>query len=330
MILEDIERKVIRLVEERGVAASKYNIVVDKIIKYCEEYVRNSRYAVMEFSIPKDITKGIDFIDNVGVNVKVSERKDGFYMTGGGGAKTRYMEKIIDGKLAWAEINIDGYSYNHSLFKKTLLTSLYHEINHVYECYKDVVKNKKVSDEGVEFGESPRYTKSSLRGGKALGYETPILSNKEDNFLLKKIFYRLFSETELNALIASVYGNLKGIGSKRKNFRNDMKCTKAYTVYTEIKDNYVRLFNSINDDNIGILKRFLSDCDIKINPYSWTTDGVKKELKRKTGWLLMRLFRGIGRAASLYYDNDEIEQLPEYVTTVNPSIIIEGEHNNPE
>lgn len=124
----------------------------------------------------------------------------------------------------------------------------------------------------------------------------------------------MFSETEFNALIASVYGDLEGINSKRENFANDIKNTQAYDIYLTISKNYKLLYKKINEENITKIKELFNEYEFHLNPYNNSTESFVKELSRKTNFLLKQLIKGIGRTASLYYDNQEVTVPPTEIT----------------
>ena len=124
------------------------------------------------------------------------------------------------------------------------------------------------------------------------------------------IIYRLFSNTELNALISSVYGDLESIKSERLNFHIDLKITQAYDLYLYIKENLNKIIYFL-ENNTQYIKPFFNELDlnnIKINPYYKNEKGYLKEFKRKTNFQLKLLLKGIGKVASLYYDNKEVPE----------------------
>ena len=305
------EEKIIRLVEERGVAASKYNNVAKEIVDYCQQLVWNNKLTgTMNFVIPAKIAKKIDFVKELYLEITVDENVDGSFLSGGGKAAVKYTNKIVKGKLKEAKIFIYGYSYKHVLYTKTILTSLYHELNHVYDYYQDIVKNQ---------GFTNRYA-NSIKKSEIDTFDVSLDVQNKD--LLKLIVYRLFSETELNALISSVYGSLQGCNSERKNFRHDIKETQAYFLYHEIKDNLYHLFRAIDENNYRQINASLNKSGININPYHDGLMSFKKAFREKINYRLNKLIKGIGRAASVYYDDKEIEPMTDEITHVDKSIIL--------
>lgn len=305
------EEKIIRLVEERGVAASKYNNVAKEIVDYCQKLVWNNKLVgKMNFVVPSKIAKKIDFVKELYVEITVDENANGSFSSGGGKTTVKYTNKIVDGKLKEAKIFIYGYSYKHVLYTKTILTSLYHELNHVYDYYQDIVKNQ---------GFTNRYANSVKKSEiDTLG----VSLNNYSKELLEIIVYRLFSETELNALISSVYGSLQGCDSERKNFRHDIQETQAYFIYRQIKDNLPFLFRTIDENNYRQINASLNKSGININPYNDGLVSFKKAFREKINYRLNKLIKGIGRAASVYYDDKEIEPMTDEITHVDKPMMM--------
>lgn len=303
----ETEKKVIRLVEERGVAASKYNNVAKDIIKYCQKqcfaltsnYLNNKKEEkTIQFSIPYELTSQIDFVENLQINVTITDDENGEKYSGGGKTNFKYSNNVVNNKIEFGEIEIYGYSHYGILYSKTILNSLYHELNHCYEYYNDIINNN---------GKMSYNFFNRVKRGNPL--KEDLFNNDSFNKFFRDMIYRLFSETEFNALIASVYGDLEGINSKRKNFANDIKKTQAYFLYDYFKRNYKILINAINEKNISKIKVYLDNLNIKIIPYNDGILSYKKELTRKISHRLTRLIKGIGRAASVYYDNSEFKPL---------------------
>ena len=72
MQLKEVEKKVITLVESRGVAAFPYRKNISNIIEYIN---REFSKGNTEFTIPKNLTVGIDFIDDLEINLKLNGKK---------------------------------------------------------------------------------------------------------------------------------------------------------------------------------------------------------------------------------------------------------------
>ena len=303
--LTEQENKMVRLVEERGVAASPYQPVAKKIIYYCKEMLKTNKfnnmgtYKTYDFEIPKEITSKINIVKNLYINVRISdyEDKNVFCYYGGGSVTLKSIDGFSDGKINEATIQIYAFAYNGILIDRTLLNTLYHELNHVWDIYNDFKQT----------GYCYRFLKSVEKAK----IPNDIFDTPEDNELFHIIIYRLFSETELNALIASVYGDLYDFASPlgvnaRKNFNTDYKKTAAYYIYELVSNNYKQLFNKIDDKKALRIKNFFNTVDINYSPYGNSTNAFVNELIRKTKHKLKELIKGIGRVASLVYDRLEI------------------------
>lgn len=320
MLLNEVEQKVMRLVEERGVAANKYHNVANKIVSYCEGIVESYGNLNVDetfvVNIPNSIAKLVDFIDGLSINVKITEAPSLIYTKqyrGTGNCEVYSNCEIENGKMKDVVININAYSFCGTLCHENVLTTLYHEINHAYECYCDVMKQYVASHYKNGHYVVDRFAKTSLKAQAANYYA--------NNPLLYTIIYRLFSETEFNALVASVYGSLKARLSIRQNFHSDITKTKAYAVYNQIKKNYVQVFNNLTDDEIIDLSDKLSSKQIYIPARYSSVEGYRKGLIKKTTFLLGKLFKDIGRAASLYYDNAE-SNLDEIISTSPEPLVL--------
>jgi len=308
------EEKIIRLVEERGVAASKYNNVAKEIIKYCQDFIWKNKFTgTTNFVLPNEITQKIDFVENLYLEITVTENVNGKFLSGGGKTTVKYTNEIVNGKLKNAKIFIYAYSYKHVLYTKTILTSLYHELNHVYDYYQDIINN---------WGFARRYANSAAKS------KIDTADIQIDDYLkeiLELIIYGLFSETELNALITSVYGSLQSCNSERKNFRHDIQESQAYCLYKKIKEILPDLFRAINNDNYHQINASLRKSGINIKPYHDGLLSFKKEFRKKINFRLNKLIKGIGSAASVYYDDKEIEPITDEITHVNPPMLLKHE-----
>ena len=299
------ENKVIRLVEERGVAASPYTQAIKTICDFVENYCHTMQIDEEKtIIIPFELTEKIDFIKDLTIEVTITNSNSLSVLTVSGGGSSNlkpYEDEIIDNKLSEALIKIHCYAYRGYFAKYTFYNSLYHEINHCYDAYQDLKKN------GYYKRFIGQVKKSNIK-------VDDIFDDYTDNELFRRILYRLFSETEFNALISSVYGDLDGFDSKREDFKQHIKLTQAYNFYDLISKNYMSLYKKINDKNINKVKQLLENHGIHLNPYGNSTESYVKELSRKTNFLLKQLFKQIGKVASLYYDNKETTVPPEIMT----------------
>ena len=189
------------------------------------------------------------------------------------------------------------------LIGRTVYGCTYHELNHYWEAYCDLKQN----------GYYKRYYNQAYKSSESSNNAIDIFSNKTLNDLFNNILYRLFSETEFNALVSSVYGDLEAIYSKREDFKEDIKKTAAYVLYNAFSKNYKALYSYIDENNITKIKNLFNNLGITLNPYSNSVESFRKELTRKTNFLLKQLIKGIGRTASLYYDTME-EEISDNIT----------------
>lgn len=295
--LGQIEKKMVRLVEERGVAAFPYITTIKQILEYVQkEIVGISEGETKVVIIPNNLTSKIDFIDNLNITVTVEDGENLAYKYGGGCANISKNTKLIDGKIDYCEISVDAYSFCGILYKHTIYNNLCHEINHLYEAWKELTHS------GTMEIFAKQATKASV--------DTNWFNDANLNNIFKLIFYRLYSETELNALIAGVYGDLTGMHSQRVNFARDIKRTQAYKVYLKIKielNDVVEILKD-NPNLIGAILNIVKNYGIELNPYNKSPEGYIKEFKRKTLYLLKQLLKGIGKVASLYYDFTEVPE----------------------
>lgn len=299
---KNYEEHCLILAEARGVAGFKWRGPITAIINYIKQ--RGIEYfnklsgtddgnANLNFDIPKSLTDKIDFINDFKITVKLRSPEKG---ERGGSCDTRKASIITDdGKLGWARITLQGWLKMGVVQTDALFGTLYHEINHAYDHYCSLMN---------VWNGNERYGKSSM---KADDISLNDLTSLE-NGILNEICYRLFSETEFNALVASVYGDLENMNSERVNFRNDFKRTQGYETYKIIEDNYKIVFNSIKDPDILTIFGILQSRGVKFKYDKTNIVSIRKELIRKVRFLLEKLIWKMARAASLYYENKEDDE----------------------
>ena len=303
----ETENKVIKLVEERGVASFPYRKVVDEIFEYIKDYavsLKNEETTVT-FDIPENITKKIDFINILSIKVTLNNCLDisKTMNHGAGTSQFSISQRLINDKLSFGNITLTCFAHKGYLIGRTVYGCTYHELNHYWEAYCDLKQN----------GYYKRYYNQAYKSSESSNNAIDIFSNKTLNDLFNNILYRLFSETEFNALVSSVYGDLEAIYSKREDFKEDIKKTAAYVLYNAFSKNYKALYSYIDENNITKIKNLFNNLGITLNPYSNSVESFRKELTRKTNFLLKQLIKGIGRTASLYYDTME-EEISDNIT----------------
>ena len=137
--LNEIENKVFRLVEERGVAAFPYIAIIKQILVYVQkEIVGINTGETKTVIIPYNITSKIDFINNLTITVTVEDGENLAYKYGGGSANISKNAKLINKKIDYCHIKIDAYSFCGILYKNTIYNNLCHELNHMYEAWKEL------------------------------------------------------------------------------------------------------------------------------------------------------------------------------------------------
>jgi hypothetical protein len=295
--LTEQENKMIRLVEERGVAAFPYKTAIKQILDYCQEQTKNMRPGdMMTFNVPPSLTKKIDFIHSLNIVVQVIDAENGAYLSGGGQVKLTMLDNLINGKYDNGCIEIYAFSFCGHIYERTILNSLYHELNHLYEAWKELVSTNSMS----------LFAAGSIRANaKITCFPISVY-----NDIATEINYRLYSQSELNSMVAGVYGDLSGMKSLRKNFNVHLQKTQAYAIYNKLKDDLRMLvvYLKRNPEYVMPFIQNLNTYGIQINPYYKNENGYIKEYNRRTQFLLKQLIRGIGKSASLYYDSIEVPE----------------------
>ena len=296
--LNNTENKLIRLVETCGFAGAPWKQEICNIINIIRNAVKTLGPGNEEisFNINDEITSQITFLTNLQIKCKgFLYHKDKNLPTNLGGMVGSY--KPLEIKYKDEQKCLDGvfitlyvvYNNDGKILNKYLEGTLSHEINHVYDMFMRIQKNEIIK------------------------YNQSVYKYKyfpQDNKFLYNIFYRLFSETEFNALVSSVYSDLKEINSQRENYSIDILNTQAYEVYNEIKNNYNKTVDKLSNKEVQEIKLYLNKYSINIKCDENVSDKTfKRCFKLKIEHLLRKLFKNICRAASYYYD--EVEKLQE-------------------
>jgi hypothetical protein len=301
------EKDLIRLVEDRGVGIYPFKKVIDEIVNYVQNYLLDTKYnpdfftvkinkhpmEVRKFKIevPTNITKKLDFVTNFTISVMVYDLEDSesiIYVTGGNGTSQDYYDQRVnsDGKLNFGSMTLQCFSHKKELYPRTIYEVLYHEFNHAWESYQRLKNGKQSSYDALLSGDYQHVT-SNLKKTQDVDIKS-----------LYMIVYRLFFKAEFNALVASVYGDLKLTNGKQ--FSNDIKTAKAFQIYKEIKDNVLPRVKEMPDYKWGI---FFDEWRGKPSNYVLKD---KQTFINKTEFLLDQLFRRIAKTASLYYEEKSI------------------------
>lgn len=305
MILkEEIDKIVLNamLSEERGVAARKYSGVVDEIIRYCNDFISPGSITASlrhilgrgqyKIKIPSKITKKIDFIDGLKLVINLSDMGSDRVSNSGGGWVV-FMDKHTDApgngeKFPSIEMVIEGFYHNGHVLKRTIENSLYHELNHCYDLWrrKAYKKQKMISDIGIGYRTIDNVSFS------------PYPSCNE---FFHDIFYRLFIPTELNALVSGVYGDLKGMDSERKNYRVDIHDTQAAWVLDNFADNFDKNLENASVDSLMQACKEMDVDGVSMQDAHTFLVTFKQVFEKK----MRQAWKGVGRAASLWYDDKE-------------------------
>ena len=309
------------ILERGGVAAFPYAGTLQNICQYVKQYIRsndpiNNQWEIV---IPKKITAAIDFFEELDLVIIVDIIPDNNFSSGGGGAVVKKNpqqqlsnnNKFLTGKIIiYAESDKDGY-----LCERTLYNSLVHELNHKYEELKS------------SSSKNPNRIHNDNKNLRAGASAQIFTQNQEINQLLKTIFYRLFSSSEVNALIAGTYGDLMGMHSQRKKFLNDRIHLQSYCIYYEIASK-LHLLNKLSDEEWMNIKNFL-DGKKKITKKGHGLQSFKNKFYRMVNVYLKKLYDGIIRVACTYYDRaeeynqiQEFKNSPEYILLVDEKMYI--------
>lgn len=301
-----LENKIIRIVEERGYMGTKYIPVIKEIVSYCQDYIKNNEFTkenIWIFNLPYELTKKIDCVENLIIEITIEDNFDGVFHTGGGTNDVFYHNNIVDGKLEYGKITLYGYSYHKNLFIKTIFNNLSHELNHLQEIHTRMLKRDNAQ------------TIFKLNKDALNAYNGNFSKDKILNNYIYQIIYRLMRKSEFNALINGVYGDLDDMNSNRHDFNKDIKNTQAYYIYTYIRNN-ISMLDELSDDDwneirksFNILSAFGAKHRVDINSF-------KIKFKEMVIQRLNELIKGIGKIASFYYDKKESFENEQDVITI--------------
>lgn len=213
--------------EKYSSAGYYYNSELDEVISYILDKKSNIlediisfilRKKMTTFEVPKNLTRNISFIKELKIKIVINDCE-----YSNGAAEVDNEVDLVDDKLSRAIIYIE-LSRNEKSRKQKLYSILYHEVNHLFEIYKDLLKNDNID----------RFSKVAKRSVDDL----IVFGNEQLDEAFTNLIYRLFSETEINAMISGLYGELRS-GAK-------LEDTDAYIVWNDIKKYYSDLLDLIN------------------------------------------------------------------------------------
>lgn len=235
--IEDRENAENVLLERGGVAASPYMPTIESIISFIEDIIKNYPKNSPNndgwiLSIPTEVTKGIDFIENLDLTVFVYDDKSGKYNTGSGRtliSKESSQDITADNKWKTAKITIYAFAYKKRLYRRSFSLSLIHELNHKYEelqCYlHNSVEN---------FVLNGKYFTQDIKN-------VTFSKDKDTDTFVKDILYRLFTPTEMNAFASGVYGELLGMKISRDEFIKNKDSVISFWYYFQLKKQFENL-----------------------------------------------------------------------------------------
>lgn len=212
------------LLESGGVAAEKYQEQISYIIwTVMHDGVWNNQDFMIQVNddLISNNKKPIDIADEVIF---------AFFFKHNGNTQAMYIpeETVINPKTKEIKSVYIEVTVNIEDIKKQeiLLTSLiYHELNH---CIDDINKIKK--------------NLPSLKDIVSVNvdYQKVVKDITDDNMTFPYIIYRLFVDTELNALIAQLYGELTTIKPNRTNISNKIKSTEVFEIFKTVSTFYMQ------------------------------------------------------------------------------------------
>lgn len=322
------EGKVINIVEERGLAGLKYSKVCGEMIEYIKKYaylhipndyiteryyfnngkdIKDLHVWIYDILVPDYITEKIDFIEKLNFHIilkrvimeNAEDKMYEYLRVAGSGSNTSNKHDILnkDNQLKNSGIEIVCYMINDDFIDSTFKVSFFHEINHAYENYKRLLNYQKNSN----LKEKNLYYK--LSNINYIGKVKLLDSSNAYDLAMGEILYRLWTDSERNALITHIYGDLESMKSKRENFSKDLKKSSAYKIYFNLKNNCIPLINSLNDSELW--QKYMQILGLKYNYMNKDIDAFKRSFIKRSNILLNSLFHNIGKAASLYYDQSE-------------------------
>lgn len=306
--IEDRENAENVLLERGGIAASPYMPTIESIISFIEDLIKNYPKNSPNndgwiLSIPTEVTKGIDFIENLDLTVFVYDDKSGKYNTGSGRtliSKEPSQDITADNKWKTAKITIYAFAYKKRLYRRSFSLSLIHELNHKYEelqCYlHNSVEN---------FVLNSKYFTQDIKN-------VTFSNDKDTDTFIKDILYRLFTPTEMNAFASGVYGELLGMKISRDEFIKNKDSVISFWYYFQLKKQFENLdTNKIdwqallkffqqakypsykgNNSKISYIKDFSNTNDIKV----FANRFIKQVAKR-----LNKLYTKMEQVATTYF-----------------------------
>lgn len=300
-ILENItteENKCNLIFEAGGIGFSDYLSEINTIAAYVSAYIATfppSKDNKWKIKIPKQYTEKIDKFKDLSINVEVEDVGTQLNIYGSGDSKLNPfpMVAIQNGKIIGPEdINIKYYSNGNKFYVKTFISILIHELNHKAE----------------ELGRENRTELNPMQINAQVANSLDnieLSNNKELNQYIRDIFYALFDSSELNAFTASVYGDLEGMKSIRKNFSKDIKRTMAYYWYKSLNDRLPLIINNKEKNFWMLLETIIEASAIQYKGHYKTIGEFRTWFINRAVLLLKKYYKKMLNTAGYYYAKQE-------------------------
>ena len=316
----ECERKVINLVEDRGLSGFRYKKIIDICVEYINKAlneedgeiegigtvtINGNKYndAVVqnfEIDIPSELFNWVDIFNSLHIKANVKNiigdfnREDEikFYPVDNGKYTINstmdydYKTKKLDN----VNIEINCYALNDKLNVHSFTSVFYHEFNHAYENY-NLLKNSSGARSMSDINSHMRYKNSIMM----------IKSKHKSYNKVGWILYRLWDKSELISGAASIYAELKEMGSKRGNFIKDIERTNSYKRYKMLK----KYIDDIKNEDMITDTLWKNIAYLMGNYKNINIDDFKNSFIKRSYMLLDKYFRQMGKVASLYYDESE-------------------------
>lgn len=270
------EREYILIVEERSVAAFEFRDAIQQINEFINWLLQEGRTKSFQIDINncgnEDLK--IDLAKSVILKIKfANSQEEAEYLQDETIISNGTIEKIS----IWILIN--PFEHNQSL----LLQYLYHELNH---CKDDIQRrlngkfslNDKLNGNFAEIKYQEAY-KNTMNGDR-----------------IATLIYQLFVDTELNAFISQLYGELEYYNINRSQFRNYFKNMHTYQVYDGL-----RWFVEQLEKHTGWEEKARYYFNTKFN----STEKFRTWFLNRANERLRVMFKKLCKVASLYYDTKE-------------------------
>lgn len=317
------EERGIKILEGYGSPSALPRITLDKLYKYINNYIFSDMNYIGDIKIDGEkIGSGyeikvdnefmhIEWIKDLSLIIKVSDIEDESYKhyyyseKGNGACFHSNDDKIVlyNGQkvLDKIEIEINLLSYRENINKQYFMTQCYHELTHAYEEYSYMKDSGNSYYDNISHKNYMMIQKNSNSKDKVIRYANYIM-------------YRLFSKNEMNALISSIYGELKGLNSQ--SFREDIDKLQAYKEYDVIKEEllpYILEHGTIEEWGI-IYQIYSNNTDAKMYNY----EKFKLFFKKRTEHYLRMLWNKMCKYSTLWYEENGINEIKGVIKMQSP------------